>query len=630
MFLASHELSPGKPIELSAGPLSLLYENGYVRAVYFGGSEVVRRIYMALRDEYWNTIPGEPDDVLVGRNDGFFSLSFNSRHVKGDIDFLWHGEIKGLASGELTFAMHGTALSGFRRNRIGLCVLHSLSACKGRPCRIETVDGAVLNASFPETIAPYRIFKNMRALFCPVTDELKVTVRFEGDVFETEDQRNWTDAGYKTYSTPLSLPVPVFVEKGTVIDQKIIVLPYKPTAPVSLVRLSSKPAPVTVAFGKTPPSNTLPSIGAIGPPPEPSRTADPFLRPSSFSHLRVDVRLETDDIGSRLAHAERLHRKHAVPIELALNFTNEYCTEVVSLARLFKNHPFAIARFLVYRNTERSTSASTIIAVKDSLRSMAPAAPVVSGTNGHFVEINRVHPPVDLLDGVCFSATPQVHTFDDTSIMENLQGLLETVSAAHALAGNKTIALSPLTLRPRKSPDLPLKDGGPDGRMQTLFGAAWTLGAIAICVEGKVSSLTLDEISPASPVAVLLSWVLDRPRKRIPAMQSGTSDPTRILGIELVRNNRSTAIAANLTNENMQTFFSGLPENCRYCILDNVSFKEIARQRGVEKTITMKALSRVNETVSLTLPPYALVRFEELPQNYIPSKPFIPILSAST
>jgi hypothetical protein len=163
--------------------------------------------------------------------------------------------------------------------------------------------------------------------------------------------------------------------------------------------------------------------------------------------------------------------------------------------------------------------------------------------------------------------------------------------------------------------DLPRKDGGLDCRMKTLFGAAWTLGAIATCIEGKVSSLTLDEISPESPVAVLLSWILDQPSGPIPAMQSGTSDPTRIQGIELVRNNRFTAFTANLTNENMLAFFSGLPENCGYCMIKDGSFKEIARQRDVEKAIFMEALPRENEGVSLALPPYALVMFEELPQN---------------
>jgi len=40
------------------------------------------------------------------------------------------------------------------------------------------------------------------------------TISFEGDVFETEDQRNWTDASFKTYCPPLRLPYPRPFEAG--------------------------------------------------------------------------------------------------------------------------------------------------------------------------------------------------------------------------------------------------------------------------------------------------------------------------------------------------------------------------------------------------------------------------------
>ena len=36
----------------------------------------------------------------------------------------------------------------------------------------------------------------------------------EGDTWETEDHRNWTDASFKTYSRPLSLPYPYAIAKG--------------------------------------------------------------------------------------------------------------------------------------------------------------------------------------------------------------------------------------------------------------------------------------------------------------------------------------------------------------------------------------------------------------------------------
>ena len=41
---------------LRAGPLSLVYEAGGVRYVKWGDREVLRRVYVAVRDSYWRTV----------------------------------------------------------------------------------------------------------------------------------------------------------------------------------------------------------------------------------------------------------------------------------------------------------------------------------------------------------------------------------------------------------------------------------------------------------------------------------------------------------------------------------------------------------------------------------------------
>ena len=43
----------------------------------------------------------------------------------------------------------------------------------------------------------------------------------EGDTFEMEDQRNWTDASYKTYVRPLALPWPYTLASGAALDQSV-------------------------------------------------------------------------------------------------------------------------------------------------------------------------------------------------------------------------------------------------------------------------------------------------------------------------------------------------------------------------------------------------------------------------
>ena len=84
-------------------------------------------------------------------------------------------------------------------------MLHPIEECRGRPCEVETVDGVKVSATFPETIHPHLPFANVRALSHEVEAGVLATVRLEGDTFETEDQRQWGDASYKTYSRPQAL-----------------------------------------------------------------------------------------------------------------------------------------------------------------------------------------------------------------------------------------------------------------------------------------------------------------------------------------------------------------------------------------------------------------------------------------
>ena len=44
-------------VRLRAGPLSLFYDNGDLRYIRLGEYEVIRRIYAAVRDRNWRTIP---------------------------------------------------------------------------------------------------------------------------------------------------------------------------------------------------------------------------------------------------------------------------------------------------------------------------------------------------------------------------------------------------------------------------------------------------------------------------------------------------------------------------------------------------------------------------------------------
>ncbi len=186
-------------------------EGADLRHLRLGQREVVRRLYVAVRDAHWNTVPPEIADLRVQAGPGTFRVEFTCRHRLDKINFVWQGTITGSAEGRVAYTMRGHAESTFERARIGICVLHPIDTCAGAPFRVTHPDGSEEEGVLPRLIAPHQPVLDIVELAHSVGSDGWVRLQFEGDVFEMEDQRNWTDASFKTYSTPLRLPIPVRV-----------------------------------------------------------------------------------------------------------------------------------------------------------------------------------------------------------------------------------------------------------------------------------------------------------------------------------------------------------------------------------------------------------------------------------
>ena len=203
-------------IPLRAGMLTMVYEDGDLRSIKYGKHELVRRIYCAVRDRNWGTVLPVFSDVQMDIRDDSFHISYSVENKENEITFTWKGEITGDAQGTITFRMDGQASSTFHRNRIGFCILHPAGVA-GAPCTVTQVDGSIHTAAFPLDLNPDQPplpFTDMASVRYPV-GPVQVEIRFEGDAFEMEDQRNWTDASFKTFCTPLRHPYPVEILAGT-------------------------------------------------------------------------------------------------------------------------------------------------------------------------------------------------------------------------------------------------------------------------------------------------------------------------------------------------------------------------------------------------------------------------------
>ncbi|MEJ7709389.1 MAG: hypothetical protein WKF84_05910 [Pyrinomonadaceae bacterium] len=93
-------------------------------------------------------------------------------------------------------------------------MLHPIKECAGKTCVVKHDDGSLTASLFPFHVSPDQPFLDIRAISHELTKGFWADVVFEGEIFEMEDQRNWTDASYKTYCTPLRLALPVLIAKG--------------------------------------------------------------------------------------------------------------------------------------------------------------------------------------------------------------------------------------------------------------------------------------------------------------------------------------------------------------------------------------------------------------------------------
>jgi hypothetical protein len=568
--------------QLRAGPLTLGYHGGDLRYIRLGEREIIRRLYVAVRDQYWGTVPAVIQDEQIDAHEDSFTIRFRAEHRQGEIHFVWQAQIDGGADGSIRFAMDGAAQRSFLRNRIGFCVLHPLRELVGVSAIITHIDGSTSQAAFPELIAPQRVsdgviqpvhpFAEMRALRHPVTPGVEALIRFEGETFEMEDQRNWIDASYKTYGTPLRLPWPVRVAVGERVAQQVS---------LSLIGEAARPtdtqnSSITVTLSDE--TTTLPPIGLCAAThDEPlSAQATSRLRALKLSHLRVDLQL-FDDYLPALTRAQREAAQLGVRLELALTVSDHAEAELSHLAPRLAELP--LMNVLIFHHGELTTSAHWLTLARHIFARHQRTLPIYGGTNAYFTHINATPPPLDALDGVVYSVNPQVHASDDLSVMETCEALAATIESARSIVGDTPLALSTLTLKPRYNPyDTSHRPPDPqqlppqvDPRQLSLLGAAWTLGSFKAMLEsGELSYITcysttgwqglmerasgspLPQLFPAMPDAVfplyhVLADIAEFAGGEVVCSHSNA--PQQVSTLALRQGQRQRRLIANLTSE---------------------------------------------------------------------------------
>lgn len=495
---------------LKAGALSATLEEGDLRDIQVSGATILRRIYMAVRDRNWGTIPPHFTSMQIEQSERGFQIVFEAVHQNDEIDFAWRGTIQGQDDGSLEFRMDGAARKTFWRNRIGFCVLHP-SELAGCSAEVEHTDGSRETAVFPIEIVPNQPvtpFGEMSAVTYEVRPGLKAEVRFEGDIFEMEDQRNWTDASYKSFCTPLRLPYPVQIPEGTRVQQSIKVKMI-PVGTGAAVPLQEEAAGDEISVTIEPDSLlTMPSLG-LGTASHGQPLAAIELERLAglrLDHLRFDLRFTDPDWETSLKNAIQQASTLDTSLEVSVMPGAEDASSLSAAGQVLKSAGAKISRWLVTPSKEVFAGGSPILEAVNVCRAVLsplfPGVPLFAGTNTDLIFLLRSRPPLELVEGVCFSINPQAHAFDNASIVETLGAQGAAVQSARSANGGLPVAVSPVTLKPRFNPyasgPVPQTPPGElppavDQRQLSLFAAGWTVGSISALALAGVDAATYYE-----------------------------------------------------------------------------------------------------------------------------------------
>ncbi|MFH0759517.1 MAG: hypothetical protein V2B15_19675 [Bacteroidota bacterium] len=465
--------------ELRAGELRLLYENGAIRRIKLGNTEIIRMVYPAVRDRNWETIEPNTESESVTIEETSFGIKLKARYQSGPIDFSADYHISG-DSNKIRFSMEGKAQSEFLKNRIGFCVLHPIQECAGKPGRVTHPDGSSSKFFFPGQIAAHQPAKNIQALRWEPGPGIKASLVFSGDIFEMEDQRNWTDASYKTYCTPLGLPFPARMKKGDTISQEVVLFVENES--------SLLPQAHEFVFSFNPDRlSGLPGLGtSISSRKEPLTPHEArLIKALSFKHLRMELHPCRAEFQRDLIKATRESSLLACPLFVVLYLSEDYQNEYREFVKLCRKLNTDIACLLPIG--QNHLGFNPFDSIEPRIRIDFPGVKLGTGVNAYFAELNRNRPSAEKADFVSFTICPQVHATDHTTLVENLEAQAEVVRSAKLLFPGKPIFVSPVSLKQRFNVVATAREPEPgpgslppgvDVRQVSVFAAGWTLGSL--------------------------------------------------------------------------------------------------------------------------------------------------------
>lgn len=453
--------------------------------------DMIHGMYVAVRDKNWETVPYHVVRENIKRKKDGIEIETSLRFLQKPISYEAIVTFLMSSNGSIKYSFEGKALSAFLKNRIGINVLLPIRQIPGKPFQVVHTDNAKSAGAFPQKISPHQPVIDIKKLSWE--NGSPVSLYFTGDSFEMEDQRNWTDASYKIYSTPLSLPFPVQVHQGESCNQavEVVIAPEKTSSSVSSISRGEDDTP-----GKC----TLPKIGVTF-----TNEVLPVndIEQELIRLLNPDFLAYTCDITSSnwskdLNRAFDLVRHVNRRLKLALWITQQNTEhDQNTVLQELLNHRNQIYGIEVYDKYSFISSGNYVVSLVNKLKNAMPEVVIGGGTYAYYAELNRAEEIASSLEFISFTISPQVHAFDDLSLLENLYPQ-EIVTVDARKKTGKPVQIGAVTLPQRLNFVSTGKEGShsmtsnipTDSRQSSVFGALWTLGSIVSLSKGAAEAVT--------------------------------------------------------------------------------------------------------------------------------------------
>jgi D-apionolactonase len=505
---------------LTAGAMTADFVAGGLRTIRYQGREVLRSINYVVRDKDWGTDSPEIIDCTIQQDADGFAVAYRGRCARAETHEVleYQARITG-NKGRIIFDVTAEALTPFLTARCGFTILHPLDGVVGQPAIIEHVDGSEEHTTFPENIAPTQPFKEIRAIRHEVMRGVAACCRLDGDVFEMEDQRLWSDASYKTYVRPLALPWPYVLDRG-VRNRQSVELQITDDRELSVAAKPAGREDATVTLEIGLPEQVFPEIGVAI---YPEQISGVLAHPALLKRLRPQLLLLHFDptAGHHREHMDGFAEiarggadEPACVLELVVPGQRNVDDELREVAAMVSDASLKLSAVIVSPAADRQSTlpgsawppCPPLAEVYRAARAAFPGLAIGGGMLSYFAEFARKRPPVDLLDFVSHCTCPIVHAADDLSVMQTLEAMPYIVRSARAIIGqDKPYRIGPSTLGMRQNPygsrvvDNPqnrrITMTSHDPRQTSLFAAAWMIGYAAATAEGRLQALTVGALT---------------------------------------------------------------------------------------------------------------------------------------